>query len=496
MAARNSRASLILMDGLLEEEHMQWLISNKESEGLHVPILDEQSLRSGIVRELIKLLPWFKRTPHMEVMLGSSLATFLRSGFERTFVIEQMESLDIPADVSERFLHMLEEQDICHFGQARYFYSQVLQAAPYEKKMAVRSRYLKSTVLTSTTLFNCLQLLDGAMSCEAYLKALEEYLGSSDYAEKVCEVLGRQGLLLCGNSSQPTVRDNGPLRWNLGLVQDGKLLDSAAWDARLHFLEESFSAFFFQSRNYFPVVPLQMLGDFSSVMEKASPAYFWNLSFKLQSFSTQVRVNLMSSSPRQLRLDKWRELGLQSPQVFNWKLTLDLQHNTTQKVQELLKLFNGQSFPSEMPISILLGREVPDELALLAERVHLRFYFTDCLEIINQTATHKNLSSPVKHSLGAYLRKEGCGPTLSPYIDGRGDVYTCSLEGGIHLGHISDGAESLEQRRQEIRAKYSGACRFGVNPDCAAERKSIRQFAQDHPEINVRDLKDFDFYCP
>jgi hypothetical protein len=484
------------MDGLYEEEHMQWLISNREPEGLYVPILDEQALRSGVVRELIKLLPWFKRTPHMEVMLGSSLATVLRSGFERTFIIKQMESLDIPADVSERFLHMLEEQDICHFGQARYFYHQVLQAAPYEKGVVVRSRYLKSNVLTSTTLYNCLQLLDGAMSREDYLKALEDYLGSSDYAEKACEALGRQGLLLCCNSLQTTVRDNGPLRWNLDLLKDGQLLDAADWDARLHFLEESFDAFFFQSRHHFPVVPLQLLGDFSSVVEKASPAYFWNLSFKLQSFSTQVPVNLTCSSPRQLRLAEWRELGLQSSQIFNWKLMLDLQHNTTEKVQELLELFNGQPSSGDMLISILLDREVPDELSLLAERVHLKFYFTDCLKIINKTATHQNLSSPAQHSLGAYLRKEGCGPTLSPYIDGRGDVYTCSLEGGIHMGHLSDGAQTIERRRQEIRAKYSGACRFGLNPDCAAERKSIQQFVQDHPEIKVRDVNELDFYCP
>lgn len=475
---------------------MQWLISNREPEGLQVPILDEQSLRLGVVRELIKLLPWFKRTPNMEVMLGSSLATFLRSGFERTFVIKQLESFDIPADVAERFLHMLEEQDICHFGQARYFYSQVLQASPYEKAMVVRSGYLKSTVLTTTTLFNCLQLLSDPMSCEAYLKTLEESLGSLDYAEKACEALGRQGLLLCGNSAQTTVRDNGPLRWNLELTKDGQLLDAAAWDARLHFIEESFGAFFFQSSNYFQVVPLQLLGDFSAVMEKAGPGYFWELSFKLQSFSAQVPINLASSSPRQLRLDKWRDLRGQSPQIFNWNLTLDLQRNATQKVQELLELFNDQPSPREMLISILLDREVPDELALLAERIHPKLYFTDYLEIINQTATHQSLSSPVHHSLGAYLRKEGCGPTLSPYIDGHGDVYTCSLEGGIRLGHIGDGAETIERRRQETRASNSGACRFGLNADCAGKRKSVRDFVHDHPEIKVRDGNDLNFYCP
>lgn len=100
---------------------MQWLISNREPEALCAPVLDEAALRAGVVKELVKLLPWYKRMPHTEVILASPLSDIARSGFERSFILKQMEGLDIPAEAAEWFLRALEDQGFGRFGEPRYF---------------------------------------------------------------------------------------------------------------------------------------------------------------------------------------------------------------------------------------------------------------------------------------------------------------------------------------------------------------------------------------
>lgn len=472
---------------------MEWLISNREPEALYAPVLDDTALRAGAVRELVKLLPWYKKTPHMEVILASALSDIVRSGFERSFILKQMEGLDIAAEPAETFLRALVEQGHGHFGQPRHYYNQVVHSAPYEKGVVVKCQYTKGNVFTSATLFKCLELLDGLMPREAYVQALADYLKEPAYAEKALEGLARQGLLLSCDSARPAVGDYGPARWNLELVRDGELLGAGDWESRLNFLEDSFGESFFRSRNFFAVTPVQLRGDFRAVVKNASPAYFRDLSFKLQSFGKKVPVDLAVQSPP--ALEGWQELHLESPQVFDWSLTLDLRRDGAQMVEDVIALVEGGRLPGVQLITVILGREPPTALSRLAGLARIRFYCIDCPEVA-AAAAQGGLHSPLQRSLVPHLRREGCGATLSPYIDGRGDVYTCSMEGGVLLGNIASGAEHIEQRRRQLRAKQSGACRFGVNPGDGAGSDEVRRFVREHPEIGVRDVSELIFNCP
>lgn len=473
---------------------MEWLISNREPEALYAPVLDDEALRAGAVKELVKLLPWYKKTPHMEAILASELAGIVRSGFERSFILKQMEGLDIAAGPAETFLGALVGQGHGHFGQPRYYYNQVVQAAPYEKGVVVKCQYTKGNLFTSATLFKCLELLDGLMPREAYVQALADYLKEPAYAEKALESLARQGLLLSCDSPRPAVGDYGPARWSLELIRDGELLGAGDWESRLNFLEDSFDEFFFQSRNFFPVTPVQLRGDFRSVLKNASPAYFWDLSFKLQSFGKKVPVDLAVRAPSDL--EGWQELRLGSPQVFDWSLTLDLRRDGAQMVEDVIALVEGGRLPGVQLITVILGREPPAALSRLAGMARLRFYFIDCPQVAAAAAAQGGLHSPLRRSLVPHLRKEGCGATLSPYIDGRGDVYTCSLEGGVRLGNITSGAKHIEQRRRELRMKHIGACRFGVNPGDEAGGEEVRRLVREHPELGARDMSELIFNCP
>src|SRR5260370_39986643 len=102
---------------------MQWLISNAEPDALNAPILSEELLQAGIVREILEQLPWYKKTRGMEVMLAGHLIGIIRSGFERSFVVSEMESLDMPPPTASRFLELLEARGRCHFREPRHFYN-------------------------------------------------------------------------------------------------------------------------------------------------------------------------------------------------------------------------------------------------------------------------------------------------------------------------------------------------------------------------------------
>jgi hypothetical protein len=473
---------------------MQWLISNREPDALYAPVLDETVLRAGVVKDLVKLLPWYKKTPRMETILTPALAGVLRSGFERSFILKQMEGLDVTGELAEGFLHRLEERGFCRFGQPHYFYNQVVQASPYEKGFVVKCQYTKGNVFTSATLFKCLELLDRLMTREAYMQTLTDFLKEPAYAEKACEGLARQGLLLSCNSARPAVGDYGPARWNLDLVRDGRLLDAGEWASRLNFIEDSFGEFFFQSGDFFGITPVRLCGDFRVVLEEGSPAYFWDLSFKLQSFGQQVPVDLTLRSPA--AFDGWRELRFESPQVFQWSLTLDLRRDGDRMIQDVVALVEGGGVPGGLVITVIMGREMPAGLTRLAELARLKFRFINCPEMLEAAAAQRALHLPLQRSLSPHLRNEGCGATLSPYIDGHGDVYTCSLEGGACLGNITSGAKFVEQRRRELRMKYSGACRFGVDPDDGTRGEGVRGFLRDHPELGVRDVSELIFDCP
>lgn len=473
---------------------MEWLISSREPEALYAPVLDETALRAGAVKELLKLLPWYKRTPHMEVLLASALSDILRSGFERSFILKQMEGLDIAAEPAETFLRALVEQGHGRFGQPRYYYNQVIQAAPYQNGVVVKCQYTKGNLFTSATLFKCLELLDELMPVKAYMLSLTEYLKEPAYAEKAAEGLARQGLLLSCDSPRPAAGDYGPAHWTLDLVRDGELLSAGEWDSRLAFLEDSFDEFFFQSRNFFAVRPVRLSGDLGTVLSKATPAYFRDLSFKLQSFDKQVSVDLSLSSPPPP--GGWGDLPLESSQTFEWSLTLDLRRDGERTAREVIALAEGGRLPGLQSITVILGGEPPDALARLSGMARVRFYSTDCLGLAATPAAPAGLRSPLRRCLTPHLRQEGCGAALSPYIDGRGDVYTCSLEGGTRLGNITAGAKHIEQQRRELRAKHSGACRFGVAPGGGAGRDVVRRFVREHPELGVSDVSGLIVNCP
>jgi hypothetical protein len=446
---------------------MLWLISNYEPDCLYAVILTDEHLRSGVVKDLVKLLPWYKRTAQMESILARHLVSIIRSGFERSYLIKQLGSLDIPAEAAGDFLRTFEERGACHFGEPRYLYSQVVNTAKYTKGVVVQGRYLESKVVISETLSQCLQLLKGGMLKEKYLQALEEYLGSYEYAEKACRTLAQLGLVLSSDSSQPTTIDYGPQRWNLDIVSDGKLLDAEAWEQRLNFLQESFKAFYFQSRYLFSDAPLQLWGDFGIVALEDSNEYFWHLSFKLQKFYNQIPVNLiLSASFPQI---DWEQFRLRLPTLFKWNLTADLRLDGEQVVEELIQYVSNQGLSKDVVITLLVGRNLPSNIVLLSERANLKLYSSDCTETSIKLPFPINLSHANRQSLKPHHGRDGCGALLSLHIDGQGRVKSCPLEGGLHLGQLEDGARQIERKRQDLKIKYMGACHFGTNPAIAGE---------------------------
>src|SRR5215208_6397105 len=203
-----------------EVNFMQWLISNEEPERLYVPILTEKNLWSGIVKDLLNLLPWYKKTPNMEALLAWALLPILRSGFERGFIIKQMERLDIATETAEKFLHILVEHNACHFGEPRLFHSSLEYALPHGNGVIVYSRYLKNKLFISKVLYEALRLLDASKTKEVYFNALKEHLGSEERAAKAISSMARQGLLRSCDSSEISGKDHGPLRLSFEINND------------------------------------------------------------------------------------------------------------------------------------------------------------------------------------------------------------------------------------------------------------------------------------
>jgi hypothetical protein len=427
---------------------MQWLISNHEPETVNAPILTDDELQAGIMREILDHLPWYKKTRHMDVILAGHLIHIIRSGYEREFVLRGMESLDIPHEVAERFLHVLEAKGCCRFGEPRYFYAPVQFVYSLPKRIAVQS-YSGRKVFISDTLAECLRLVRGAVPRQNCQEVLTEYLGKKEYAEQACQTLAHQGLLMSCDSTQTSVSDYGAQRWNLEVTDEAELLSDEAWEERLNFLGETFQGSYFQSRNYFFCAPVRLCGDLDTIMRAGNAGYFWDLSFKLQTFAKQVAINLRAADS--LAYNRLQELRLQSPTVFDWGLTLDLRNHGDELIQDLLvQLKNGLS-SHVIEVRLLLGHQWPAGLELLNQYVRLKLSATADLQIPPVEEMSPVLRHVVEQCLKSDCRREGCGTGLSPYIDGRGDVYSCSLEGAVPLGHIKDGAQLIEQRRRTQR---------------------------------------------
>ena len=441
---------------------MQWLISNLEPETVNAPVLTEELLQDGIMREILDQLPWFKKTRQMDVILAGHLIHIIRSGYEREFVLRGMEGLDIPRELAERFLRVLEEKGSCRFGEPRNFYTSVQFVCSAGQRTTVESFSGKKVVITNA-LAECLRLLRGAMPRENYQAVLTEHLGKKEYAEQACQTLAHQGLLISCDSTQTPVSDYGAQRWNLELTHDGALLSDEAWEERLNFLEETFQGSYFQSRNYFFCAPIRLCGDLDAIMRAGDANYFWDLSFKLQRFAKQVSINLRADHSS--AYNYLQELRLQSPTFFDWGLTLDLQRHGDQLLQDLLvQLQNGQ-FSHVIQVRVLLGHEWPAGLEPLSQYVRLKLSSAGGLQMPPVEEMSPVLRHVVEQSLKPHCRREGCGAGLSLYIDSRGNTYSCSLPGGLALGNIKDGASTIEQRRRSLRRDRTGACHFGANPD-------------------------------
>jgi hypothetical protein len=462
---------------------MQWLISNLEPEVVNAPILTEELLQAGLMREILDHLPWYKKTRNMDVILAGYLIHIIRSGFERSFVLREMESLDIPHDVAERFLHVLETKGCCVFGEPRYFHAPVQFVSSFTKGTAVQNCYGRK-VLISDTLAECLRLVRRTMPRKDYQEVLTKYLGKEEYAEQACQTLAHQGLLMSCDSTQTSVNDYGTQRWNLELTHHGKLLSDDEWEERLNFLEEIFQNSYFQSRSYFFCKPIRLCGDLDEVVRAGSAGYFWDLSFKLKRFAKEIPINL--KAVHFTAYDRLQELRLQSPTLFDWGLTLDVRRSD-ELIQDLLVHLKKEQFSYVIEVRLLLGAEWPANLGLLNEHVRLKLSATGDLQIPSRKEMPATLRHVVEQYLTPHCQSQGCGPGLSLYIRGEGDIYSCSLEGGVPLGHISDGAETIEQRRRSLRRSRTGACRFGVNPD--SDSNDIWQL----PASNTRPPE---FTCP
>lgn len=441
---------------------MQWLISNLEPETVNAPILTEELLQAGVMREVMDHLPWYKKTRQMDVILAGHLIHIIRSGFERSFVLREMIGLDIPQDVAERFLHVLEAKGCFRIGEPRYFYAPVQTLCSLTKGTVIQSCYGKKVVV-SDTLAECLRFLRGAMLREDYQEALTEYLGKKEYAEQACQTLGHQGLLMSCDSTEASTSDYGALRWNLELTHQGEWLSEDAWEERLNFLEETFQGSYFQSRNYFFCTPIRLCGDLETILRADNAEYLWDLSFKLQRFAKQIPINLRAAHFS--AYNRLQELRLQSPTLFGWGLTLDLRQHSDELIQDLLVQLKKEQFSHVVEVRLLLDHEWPANLELLNQYVRLELSSTGRLQIPPLEGMSPTLRHVIEQFSKPHCQREGCGAGLSLYIDSHGDIYSCSLEGGVPLGHIKDDARLIEQRRRSLRRSRTGACRFGVNPD-------------------------------
>lgn len=465
---------------------MQWLISNVEPEAVHAPILTEELLQAGIMRDIMDQLPWYKKTRHMDVILAGYLIHIIRSGFERSFVLREMESLDIPQDGAERFLRALEEKGCCRFGEPRYFYAPVQFISSFTKGTVVQSCYGRKVVI-SDTLAECLRVLHGFMPRSNYQEVLTNYLGKQEYAEQASQTLAHQGLLMSCDSTQISASDYGALRWNLELTHQGELLSEEAWEERLIFLEETFQVSYFQSRNYFFCTPIRLCGDLDTVVRAGNAEYFWDFSFKLQRFAKQLPINLRAAHSS--AYERLQELRLQLPTLFDWGLILDLRQHSDELIQDLLVQLEKGQFSHVVEVRLLLGHEWPASLELLTQYVRLKLSSTGGLQIPSLEEMPVALRHVVEQYSKPRCQREGCGAGMSLYIDAQGDIYSCSLEGGVPLGHISDGARTIEQRRRSLRRSRTGACRFGVNPD-SDSNETLRSVATSSTRTQP------DFTCP
>jgi len=458
---------------------MQWLISNLEPETVNAPVLTEELLQDGIMREILDHLPSFKKTRQMDVILAGHLIHIIRSGYEREFVLRGMEGLDIPREVAARFLHVLEEKGCCRFGEPRNFYTSAQFVCSDSKRSTVQSCAGKK-VFISNVIAECLRLLRGAMPREDYQAVLTEYLGKKEYAEQACQTLAHQGLLMSCDSTQTPVSDYGAQRWNLELTHKGELLSDEAWEERLNFLVDAFQGSYFQSRNYFFCAPIRLCGDLDTIVHAGNAQYFWDLSFKLQRFAKQAAIDLRTCDP--VDYNHLQELRLQSPTFFDWGLTLDLQERGQELIQDLLAQITDGRFSHVIEVRVLLGNEWPANLEALSQYVRLKLSSTGGLKVPPADEMSPVLRHVVEQSLKPRCRREGCGAGLSLYIDGRGEIYSCSLAGGVAVGNIKDGGPTIEQRRRSLRRDRTGACHFGANPGS----KETTSSSGTHP----------DFICP
>lgn len=445
---------------------MEWLISNKEPDALWVSVLDEEALSSGVVKRLVGSLQWYKKTPKMEVNLAANLLPVLRSGLERSYILAQFERLDIERETAEQFLNDLVNRGACRFGTPRYYYAAGSQAVPYQNGMLVLNHYLNRRMFVSQADHPCLELLGPAMERQEYEGKLEAFVESREAARQVCESLAAQGLLLSADSARAPKADHGPLRWTIEITRDGEMLDGPEWEKRLNFLKESFDLFYFQSRRIFFNSPLRLSGDFNVITQVGGPKYFWSLSFKIQNIFESVPVDLRLSAP--IAESGWQEFRNGAPVLFNWNFTTDLRHNRQQMARGLIEFAESHQLSFDQ-ITLLANGPLPAELAVIKDKARFRVYYENSVEMPRGNF----MDFPLQISrtpLLAYCRREGCAPTASPYIDGQGDVYTCSLEGGVHLGNIDSGARVIETRRRQVRTDQTGACRFGVNPGRPGER--------------------------
>lgn len=440
---------------------MQWLISNPEPETVNAPILTDDLLQAGIMSHILDHLPWYKKTLQMDVILAAHLIHIIRSGYERDFVLRTMESLDIPREVAERFLEVLEARGCCHFSQPRYFYTCAQFVCSVSERSVVQNCAGRKVIM-SDKLAECLKLLHGTMPRENYQQALTEYLGKKEHAEQACQTLAHQGLLMSCDSTRVSVTDYGAQRWNLELTHQGELLSDEAWEERLNFLAETFQGSYFQSRSYFFCAPIRLCGDLDTIMCADNAAYFWTLSFKLQGFAKQIAIDLRAAHAS--AYNALLELRLQSPTLFDWGLTLDLRQHGHQLIQDLLDQLRDAPFSHVVEVRLLLGEEWPASIELLNQRVRLKLSSTGNVQIPRLEEMSPPLRDVVRECFKSRCRNEGCGAGVSLYIDGKGDVYSCSLEGGVRLGHIGDSPQTVEQRRRAMRRDRIGACRFGVNP--------------------------------
>ena len=389
---------------------MQWLISNLEPEAVNAPILTEGFLQAGIMREIMDQLPWYKRTRQMDVILAGHLIRIIRSGFERSFVLRQMESLDIPQDVAYDFLHVLEIKDGCHFGEPRYFYAPVQFVGPFAKGTAVQSCYGRKTVI-SETLAECLRLLHGSMLRKNYEEVLTAYLGKKEYAEQACQTLANQGLLMSCDSTQTALNDYGVLRWNLEMAHEEELLSNDEWEERLSFLEETFQDGYFQSRNYFFCAPVRLCGDLDTIVQAGNAEYFWELSFKLQKFVKEIPISLRATHFS--AYNRWQELRLQSPTLFDWGLTLDVRQHSDELIHDLLVHLRTGKFSHVIEARLLLGHEWPTSLELLNQYVRLRLSSTGGLQLPPLKQMPPTLRHVVEQFFKPHCQCEGCGAGLS-----------------------------------------------------------------------------------